>query len=171
MSGVVLGVRIHGMNNYHGNGFVKPEPPPNAPLPSKKPEKPPSQILGGHSFSPSGLKKHSPKQNHILQQPGNPASQALLSVMPPGHGLAASPHMGMMNQAQNNLPARPHSASDGMYASVGSHGDQTLPYVAPQGQFVNHLPYSQPQPPPNTQSLPQPQVFYPGPYYFYYPQQ
>lgn len=179
------GTRLHGMNSYHspGNGFVKPEPALNASLPAKKPGKPQQQILGSHnhnynllhhserSHSPLALKKHSPKQNHTLQQPVNSVNQALLSMMPSGHGLSPSPHMGMMNHNQNSLPPRPHSASGNMsgqvYAPVGSHGDQTLPYMAQQGQFVNHLPFSQPLPQPQ----PQPQVFYPGAYYFYYPQQ
>ena len=127
-------------------------------------------------LSPLGHKKQSMKQPlhpAVLQPPSNHGNQHLLSLMTsPGRALNPTQHVGMggQNHASNhasNLPPRPHSASGTMtnsqgYVSVGSHGDQAIPgsYVPQQGQYVNHIPYTQ-----------APQVFYPGGFYYFYPQQ
>ena len=126
----------------------------------------------------------------VMQPPSNHGNQHLLSLMtPPGRGLIPTQHVGMGSHNHvsghasshvsshasshgsshaSNLPPRPHSASGSMttsqgYVPVSSHGDQAMPggYVTQQGQFVNHMPYTQ-----------TPQVFYPGGGFFYfYPQQ
>ncbi|XP_027047638.1 ankyrin repeat domain-containing protein 17-like isoform X3 [Pocillopora damicornis] len=191
------GARWCSGNNFQtpGNGFVKTDPPPAIITSNKKPSKMEPQpmfnnhnhILPHHSdthLSPLGHKKQqqSLKQTlhpSVLQTASNHGNQHLLSLMTsPGRGLNPAQHIGMgsHNHASghthagshaSNLPPRPHSASGSMttsqgYAPVVSHGDQALPggYVPQQGQFVNHMPYTQ-----------APQVFYPGGFYYFYPQQ
>lgn len=142
-----------------------------------------NHILQHHSdahLSPLGHKKQALKQPlhpSVLQPLSNHGNQHLLSLMTSsGRTLNPTQHVGMgsQNHASNhasghasNLPPRPHSASGNMtnsqgYVPVGSHGDQAMPggYVAQQGQFVNPIPYTQ-----------APQVFYPGGFYYFYPQQ
>ena len=173
-----------------GNGFVKMDQNPanQQYQPNKKPnkmEQPPfnNHILTQHSdshLSPLGHKsKQSLKQQihpSLLQQPpGNHGNQHLLSLMttPGGGGRSMNPgeHVGLgsQNHTSSNLPPRPHSASGNMtnsqaYVPVGSHGDQGMSYVPQQqGQYMNHLPYTQGPAPP--------QVFYPGGFYYFFPQQ
>lgn len=194
------GTRWCSGNNFQtsGNGFVKTDPAPAVITSNKKPSKMEPQpmfnnhnhILPRHSdahLSPLGHKKQqqSLKQTlhpAVLQSTSNHGNQHLLSLMTsPGRGLNPAQHVGMgsHNHASchasgpthasshtSNLPPRPHSASGSMttsqgYAPVVSHGDQALPggYVPQQGQFVNHMPYPQ-----------APQVFYPGGFYYFYPQ-
>lgn len=172
-----------------GNGFVKMDQTPAIIPPSKKPNKMEQQtlfnnhnhILPQHSdshLSPLGHKsKQSLKQPlhpSLLQQtPGSHGNQHLLSLTTtPGGGRPLNPnqHVGLGSQNHvSNLPPRPHSASGNMtnsqaYVPVGSRGDQGMSYVPQQqGQYVNHLPYTQGPAPP--------QVFYPGGFYYFYPQQ
>lgn len=180
-------------NTYQtpGNGFVKMDqshviiPPPKKP---NKMEPAPftnhNHILAQHSsdshFALLGHKSKQPlKQtihpSHLPQPPSNPSNQHLLSLMTnPGAGgrtMNLLQHMGIANQNHSNgLPPRPHSATGNMtssqtYVSVGSHSDHGMSYVPPQqaGQYMNHMPYSQGPTPA--------QVFYPGGFYYFYPQQ
>lgn len=180
-------------NTYQipGNGFVKMDqshviiPPPKKP---NKLEPPPftnhNHILAQHgSDSHFALLGHKSKQplkqtihpSHLPQPPSNPSNQHLLSLMTnPGAGgrtMNLLQHMGIANQNHSNgLPPRPHSATGNMtssqtYVSVGSHSDHGMSYVPPQqaGQYMNHMPYSQGPTPA--------QVFYPGGFYYFYPQQ
>jgi len=188
----VAGTRWSGGNfQTPGNGFVKTDPTSAIIQSNKKPNKMEQQplfnnqnhILQHHSdahLSPLGHKKQALKQPlhpSVLQPLSNHGNQHLLSLMTSsGRTLNPTQHVGMgsQNHASNhasghasNLPPRPHSASGNMtnsqgYVPVGSHGDQAMPggYVAQQGQFVNPIPYTQ-----------APQVFYPGGFYYFYPQQ
>jgi len=189
----VYGGRGSSGNTYQtpGNGFVKMDqshviiPPPKKP---NKMEPAPftnhNHILAQHSsdshFALLGHKSKQPlKQtihpSHLPQPPSNPGNQHLLSLMTnPGAGgrtMNLLQHMGIANQNHSNgLPPRPHSATGNMtssqtYVSVGSHSDHGISYVPPQqaGQYMNHMPYSQGHTPA--------QVFYPGGFYYFYPQQ
>ena len=187
------GTRGSSGNAFHtpGNGFVKMNQTHSLMPPTKKPNKmepPPftnhNHILAQHSseshLSPLGHKPKQPLKTalhpSLLQQPpSNLGNQHLLSLMtaPGSGGRSMNPvqHIGLANQNHSgSLPPRPHSASGNItnsqpYVSVASHGDHGMSYVPPQqaGQYMNHLPYSQGPAPP--------QVFYPGGFYYFYPQQ
>ena len=164
-----------------GNGFVKLDQSPanqqyQPTKKSNKMEQPPfnNHILPQHSDSHLSPLGHKSKQS--LKQPIHPSllQQPLLSLMtnPGGGGRSMNPsdHVGLGSQNHSsNLPPRPHSASGNMtntqaYVPVGSHGDQGMSYVPQQqGQYMNHLPYAQGPAPP--------QVFYPGGFYYFFPQQ
>lgn len=189
----VHGTRGSSGNAFHtpGNGFVKMNQTHSLMPPTKKPSKmepPPftnhNHILAQHSseshLSPLGHKPKQPLKTalhpSLLQQPpSNLGNQHLLSLMtaPGSGGRSMNPvqHIGLANQNHSgSLPPRPHSASGNItnsqpYVSVASHGDHGMSYVPPQqaGQYMNHLPYSQGPAPP--------QVFYPGGFYYFYPQQ
>ena len=141
-----------------------------------------NHVLSQHSdshLSPLGHKsKQSLKQplhaSLLQQSPGNHGNQHLLSLMTAQGGGVRSvnpgQHVGMGGQNHaGHLPSRPHSAAGNMitnqaYVPVGSHGDQGMSYVPQQqGQYMNHLPYTQGPAPP--------QVFYPGGFYYFYQQQ
>ena len=158
------------------SGFVNQSEPAASAAPVKKPKSDP--VLTGHNhvlpthhkthLSPSGRKKHI--SNHSVQQlaPGVHGNQSLLTQLPSGRVFHPSARVSSLNHEQqvSNLPPRPRSASGNLVSpgqefvsvSVGSHGDQVLPYMA----TANHMPFAQPQAP----------VYYTGAgYYYYYPQQ